>query len=95
MEYYSGIKRKETESAMVMWVNLESVIEWSKSEKQISYINAYIHNLEKWYWWTYLQGRSREADVESRLVDTAGEGVGGMNWEGGADMCMTMCKIAS
>ena len=33
--------------------------EWSKSEreKQISYINAYIGNLEKWYWWTYLQAR--------------------------------------
>ena len=32
--------------------------EWSKSEgeKQISYINAYMWNLEKWYWWNYLQG---------------------------------------
>ena len=30
--------------------------EWSKSEgeKEISYINTYIQNLEKWYWWTYL-----------------------------------------
>ena len=28
--------------------------EWSKSERkrQIPYINAYIWNLEKWYWWT-------------------------------------------
>ena len=32
--------------------------EWTKSEreKQISFINAYICNLERWYWWTYLQG---------------------------------------
>ena len=31
--------------------------EWSKSEreKQIWYINAYILNLENWWWWTYLQ----------------------------------------
>ena len=44
--------------------------EWSKSEreKQISYINICIWNLEKkWYWWMYLQGRSRDADIENRL----------------------------
>ena len=36
-------------------------IEWSKSEreKQI-YINTYMWNLEKWYRWTSLQGRSRD-----------------------------------
>ena len=33
------------------------------------------------YWWMYLQGRNREADVENRLVDTAGEGESGTNWE--------------
>ena len=27
----------------------------SEREKQISYINAYMWNLEKWYWWSYLQ----------------------------------------
>ena len=47
--------------------------EWTKSEreKQISYINAYIWNLEKGYWWAYLQGRNREADVENGLAGTA------------------------
>ena len=45
------------------------------------YINTYIFNVEKWYWWTYLQGKSREADIENRPVDTVGEGEGGMNWE--------------
>ena len=46
--------------------------EWSKSEreKQIAYINAYIWNIEKLYWWTYLQGRKRDAVIEKRLVDT-------------------------
>ena len=59
--------------------------EWGKSkrEKQISYINAYIWNLERWYWWTYLQGRNRDVDIENRLVDTIGEGEGGKNWESG------------
>ena len=55
--------------------------EWSKSEreKQISYINAYKWDLGKWYWWTYLQGRNRDADIEN--LGTHGEGEGGMNSE--------------
>ena len=32
----------------------------SQREKQISYTNAYIWNLEKWYWLIYLQGSNRE-----------------------------------
>ena len=47
---------------------------WSKSEreKQISYINAYLWNLEKWYRWTGLQGRNRDTDVENKRMDTKG-----------------------
>ena len=39
--------------------------EWSKSEreKQISYINAYLCNLEIWYRWTSVQGRNRDIDM--------------------------------
>ena len=46
--------------------------EWSKSEreKQISYINAYMWNLEKRYRWTYLQSRNRDTDVENKRMDT-------------------------
>ena len=50
--------------------------EWScksEREKQISYINIYIWNLEKCYWWTYSQGSSSDTDVDNRLVDTAGK----------------------
>ena len=38
---------------------------WSKSEreKQISYVNIYIWNLERWYWWTYLQGSNGDTDI--------------------------------
>ena len=43
--------------------------EWSKSEKQILYINACIWNLDRWYWRTYLQGSSGDADIENRLMD--------------------------
>ena len=45
----------------------------SEREKQISYISGYIWNLEGWYWQTYLQGSSEDADMENRLVDTAGK----------------------
>ena len=46
--------------------------EWSKPEreKQISYINAYICNLEKWYRWSYLQSRNRDTEVENKYMDT-------------------------
>ena len=51
MEYYSAIKRNEIGSFVEMWMDLETVIqsEVSQKEKQISYINAYMWNLEKWY----------------------------------------------
>ena len=41
-------------------------IKWSKSERerQISYINAYMWNLEKWYRWTYLQSKNRHRGRE-------------------------------
>ena len=50
-------------------------IEWSKSEKekQISYINAYIGNLEKLNWKIYLQGRNRDTDVENGLWTQVGK----------------------
>ena len=53
--------------------------QWSKSEKgkQISYINACMWNLEKWYRWTYLQSRNRDTDIEKKWMDTK-EGKGGV-----------------
>ena len=71
--------------------------EWSKSEreKQISYINACMWNLEKWYRWTGLQGRNRDTDVENKCMDTKGGkwqgGVGVMNWEIGIDIYTLIC----
>ena len=50
MEYYSAIKRNEIGAFVEMWMDLQTVIQSkSKREKQISYINAYMWNLEKWY----------------------------------------------
>ena len=46
--------------------------EWNKSEreKQISYIDAYLWNLEKRYRWTGLQDRNRDTDVENKRMHT-------------------------
>ena len=72
------------------WVSLKEVdeprvcyTEWSKSERenQTWCINAYIWNLERWNWWTYLQGSSGDAEIGNKLEDTVGDGEGGMNWE--------------
>ena len=41
--------------------------------------SACVWNLERWYWWTYLQGKNRDWDIENRLMDTAGEGEGERN----------------
>ena len=52
IEYYSSIKRNKIGLLVVMWIDLESVIQSEvsqKEKKQISYINGYIWNLEKWY----------------------------------------------
>ena len=48
MEYYSAIERNTFESVQMKWLNLEPIIQSEVSwEKQVSYINAYIWNLEK------------------------------------------------
>ena len=61
MEYYSAIKGNETESFICSDEDEPRVCNtgWSKSEreKQASYINTYIWNLEKWYEWAYFVGQ--------------------------------------
>ena len=63
--------------------------EWSKSkrEKQISYINIHIWNLEGWYWQIYVQSSTGDTDMENRLTDKGGEeeGEGEMNGESSMD----------
>ena len=46
MEYYSVIKRNASESVLMRYLNLETIIqsEVSQREKQISYIDAYMES---------------------------------------------------
>ena len=57
--------------------------EWSKSEKerQRLYIITYTWNLERWYQRSYMQGSKGDRDVKNSLLDSVGEGEGGMIWE--------------
>ena len=54
---------------------------------------SYMWNLEKWCWWTRVQGRKRGTGVEGRLVDASG-GRRGTNWDSSTDMYAysTPCK---
>ena len=51
MEYYSAIKRNTFESVLMMWTNLEPIMqsEVSQKEKDKYHSNAHIHKLEKWH----------------------------------------------
>ena len=35
-----------------------------------------------------MQGSKRDSDVKNRLLDSAGEGKGGMNWENNIETCI-------
>ena len=50
----------------------------SEASQRKTNMNSHVWNLEKWYWWTYLQSRNRDSDIEDGLVDTVGKGEGGM-----------------
>ena len=88
MKYCSVIKRNKFESVLVRWMNLEPVIQTEVSQKEENkyHILTHIGNLEKWYWWTYLQGSSGDEDTENRLVDTVREGESGTNRESSIDI---------
>ena len=79
-------------------------IKWSKSERerQISYINAYMWNLEKWYRWTYLQSKKRHRCREQKSGYQGGkrawDRLGDWNWHLYvlclvAQSCPTLCSM--
>ena len=63
---------------------------WSKPERKIpiQYTNAYIWNLERWYQWPCMWDSKRDTDVKNRVLDSVGEGEGGMIWENSIETCI-------
>ena len=39
-----------------------------------------------------MRDSKRDTDVENRLLDSVGEGEGGMIWENGIETCILSCK---
>ena len=63
----------------------------SEREKQVSWIKAYLQNLEKWCRGAYLQSRNRNAGVENKCKETKEARGGGMNWETWIDIYTLQC----
>ena len=47
MEYYSAIKRNESESVEVRWMNLESVIQSEVNQKNKYHMSMHIYRIQK------------------------------------------------
>ena len=69
MEYYSAIKRNKFESVLVMWMNLEPVIQSEKNKYHI--LTHYIWNLENCTDESIYRA-GRDTDIANRLVGTMG-----------------------
>ena len=39
-----------------------------------------------------MRDSKRDTDIENRLLDSVGEGKGGMIWENGIETCILSCK---
>ena len=50
--------------------------------------HAYIWNFERWYRWPYMWDSKRRIDTKNRLLDSVGEGEGGMILEDSIKTCM-------
>ena len=64
-----------------------TVWKMSERERQMLYINAYLWNLERQYWWSYMQGSKGDTDVKNQLLDSVVEGKDGMIWENSTETC--------
>ena len=69
----------------------------SEREQQILYTDTYMQNLERWYWWNYLQGSNGDTDIENRFMDMAGgeKRECGIYGENNKETYITICKIDS
>ena len=76
MEYYSAMKSIDFESVLVRSMNPEPVIQSEashKKKKQIWHIKSIYMKSRKMVLMNLFVGSNKDADIESKLVDTAGE----------------------
>ena len=66
---------------------------WSQKGKDKYPILTHMYGIERWYWWTYLQGSNGDTDIDKRLADSSGDGEGEMNRVSSINIYITWCKI--
>ena len=77
MGYYSAIRRNAYESVLMRWMNLEPIIQWSKSERE-KYINVYTWNPERWLLMNLFTGQQWR---RRHRQQTCGHREGRRGWE--------------
>ena len=80
MEYYSTVKKNAFESLLMRWMKLDPIIqsEVSQKEKHQYSILTHIYGIQKDGNDDPICKTARDTDVKNRLVDSVGEGKGGM-----------------
>ena len=80
MEYYSAIKKNTFESVLMRWMKLEPIIqsEVSQKEKHQYSIPMHIYGIQKDGNDDLICKTAKDTDVQNSLLDSVGEGEGGM-----------------
>ena len=90
MEYYSAIKKNSFDSVLMRWMKLEPIIESEVSQKdkyQYSTL-THIYGIQKDVNDNPICKSERDTDVQNRLLDSVGEGEGGMFQENIIETCV-------
>ena len=80
MGYYSAIKKNAFESVLMRWIKLEPIIqsEVSQKEKHQYSVLMYIYGIQKDGNDDPICETARDTDVQNIVLDSVGEGEGGM-----------------
>ena len=80
MEYYSAIKKNTFESVLMRWMKLEPITQSgvSQKEKHQYSILMHIYRIQKDGNDDPICETAKETHVQNSLLDTVGEGEGGM-----------------
>ena len=80
MEYYSAIKKNSFESVLMRWMKLEPIIqsEVGHKDKDQYSILTHIYGILKDGNNNPICKTEKERDIQNRLLDSVGEGDGGM-----------------
>ena len=90
MEYYLAIKNNVFESVLMRWMKVEPIIqsEVSQNEKHQYSVLIHIYGIQKDGNDNPVCKTTRDTDVQNSLLDSVGEGEGGMIWENGIESCI-------